>query len=434
MKHQKTFLTALFLLSSMYSFSSQPEMTIFVHGTVKPVEFSFANLIKIMRNKIDNSIYMRTAAHVRNDPFFYQSQAIQGPGLKRVDENCKSKGALCLARLYEEQYTFLNNKASQRLYYTFGWNGLLNTRKRYEAAKILHRDLVAEITRLRQQRINPKIKIVAYSHGANVVLNLPAIQDDDPTLEKNVFHIDELVMLGAPIQRSTDYLVSRSLFKKIFNLYSTEDPIQTMDIFSSRQFFSGKRFASRTRFKVPKKLTQVRIRTIRAIKRLDKIKEMPEHPYQVLSKKGIRLSHRDSGHTELWSFKWGAYWYRETYPLVPLPTATFVPSIVHALETHVPEKRHITFDYARSHAGALLIPRAKKEKIAVPILDIPTTKNIYKLAKNFVPKGFSLELQQERMGKILQKVRKEMKRKRRPRNSRLLISYLNKKSTKVDPQ
>jgi hypothetical protein len=436
MVHNKAFLIALLTIAS-YTYtleeSEKTEAIILVHGTVKPVELSFANLIKIMRNNIDNSIYVQTAALVRSDPFFYQGQAIQELGLKRIDEHSLSKGSSCLARLYEEQYKFLKNK-TQRHYYTFGWDGLLNTRKRYEAAKIFHRDLTAEVKKLRSEGLNPKIKVVAYSHGANVALNLAAVQDDDPALKENLFHIDELIMLGAPILRSTDYLVSHPIFKKVFNLYSTEDSIQTMDMFSTRELFSNQRFSNRSKFKVPQKVTQVRLRTVRKIKGLDKLKEMPEHPYQVLSKRKIKLSHRDSGHTELWSFKWGAYWYRKNYPLAPLPTATLVPSILHALETYAPERRNITFDYSRTQAGALLIPRLKRAKKAVPILDIPTTENLYKIAKTYIPKDFSLDLQHERMEEILQKVRDTMKSKRRPRGSRLLISYFNKQWSKVNPQ
>lgn len=400
-------------------------MTIFIHGTLKPVEFSFKDLVKVMRNKIDNTIYCATAKRIRKDPFFYSGQAIQGVGLKKIDAQSPSNGARCLADLYETQHTFLGNE-HQRSYYTFGWDGLLNRRKRYEAAEYLYKELADEVKKLQEQDLEPRITIIAYSHGANVALNLVAVKHDNPKLDQNAFTVNQLVMLGAPIQKETDYLVTDPLFERIFNVYSSEDSIQALDIFSGKQFFSGKKFVKRGRFNVPSKITQVRLRTIKSLRGLHKVTEEPAHPYELLGHKGIRFIHRDPGHTELWNFKWGDYWYRDIFPLNPLPAVTFVPSILHALTQYTPDKRSVTFDYAHSYAGALLIPRIKHDRQAVPILDEATNSKLHTIADTYTPRDFSPNEQYKRASEILEEVQTEMRKSHGLKASKRLVNCFHK--------
>jgi hypothetical protein len=432
---KKLFLLSFILIPLHTAQNYTHDMIIFVHGTLRPAQFTFSSLIKIMNNKIDKSIYSATAKELRGDSFFYQGQPIQGLGLKTVNQQDfgRSNGAACIAALYDKQYEFLKNN-TPKLYYTFGWNGLLNARKRYEEAKNLYKALVKEIIQLRQQNIEPRIKFITYSHGANVVLNIGAILHDDPTLKNNIFTIDTLAMFGAPIQRVTDYLVSHPIFKKVYHFYSSEDSIQTLDIFAPRQFFSGKRFSNRSRFKVPEKVKQIRLRVTKRIARLHKAKNVDRNSYKVLSHKKLRLVHQDPGHTELWNFRWGAHWYRDCFPLNPIPISALTPSIIDTVEKHFPERRNITFDYALSHAGALLVPAMKRNRKAVPVLNKKTTKELFSLASHFKPENYTLDGQNEKIRQVLDKVKQHIKKNKKPRSSRLLFSYFNKKRVQRSPQ
>lgn len=424
MKHPNLFLITLLISWFSLCAEQQPKMIVFIHGTVKPVEFSFSNLVKIIRNKIENSIYMKTAEKIRKDPFFYQGQAMQQLGLHPITKDSPSPGAICFTHLFNRQYDYLYKDAPPRLYYTYGWDGLLNTRMRYESAQDLYKSLVTEVNRLKTQGINPSVDLYCYSHGGNVALNLAAVRDDDPTLYPHDFTINNLVLFGVPIQRSTDYLVSNDIFKKVYHFYSPQDSIQTMDVFSSREFFVKNRFSNRSKFKIPTKVTQVRLRMTKKLRGANKIKIMPKNPYQLMASTKLRKKHTDSGHSELWNFKWGAYWYRHYFPINPLPLASFAPAFIHAIETHAPTRTHLTLDYSKKYNGALITGKFKYLRKAIPILTPEVAADLYTLAYDHKPKDFSIETQQQKTQEILQQIKQKMKKDNPLRKSRLLMTYL----------
>ena len=47
-------------------------------------------------------------------------------------------------------------------------------------------------------------------------------------VEKN-FSIDELILLGTPIQPETESFLQSAIFKKVYNVYSSEDTVQQAD-------------------------------------------------------------------------------------------------------------------------------------------------------------------------------------------------------------
>ncbi len=424
MKYQKLFIfTLLTSFVSLYP-QKQPKMIVFIHGTVKPVEFSFSNLFKIMKNKIENSVYMKTAQEIRKDPFFFQGQPMQHLGLHPITKDSPSPAAISFTHLFDKQFDSLYENPPKRLYYTYGWDGLLSIRKRYEAAEDLYKALSKEKKRLHSKGINPTIDLYCYSYGGGVALNLAAVKDDNPNLNPHAFTIDNLVLFGVPIQRATDYLASNSIFKKVYNFYSREDSIQTMDVFSSRELFVKKRFSNRSEFDVPKKITQIRLRLTKKLRGANKIKVMPENPYQLMASTKLRKRHTDSGHSELWNFRWGAYWYRHYLAIDPLPVASFAPSFIHAVNTHAPTRRHLTLDYSRQYSGALLTGKSKYFRKAIPILTPEITKEMYTIAYDYRPEDFSVKKQEEKTQKILRRIKRGMRKDNPLRKSKLLMTYL----------
>jgi alpha-beta hydrolase superfamily lysophospholipase len=84
--------------------------------------------------------------------------------------------------------------ASHFHFYTFGWNGKLDQRKREDAAFKLYDQLIAEIKQLKQ-KIKPAklvIEILAHSHGGNVALNLAKAEGT----HKKRLAIDRLMLFG----------------------------------------------------------------------------------------------------------------------------------------------------------------------------------------------------------------------------------------------
>ncbi|MCF7844153.1 hypothetical protein K9M47_04660, partial [Candidatus Gracilibacteria bacterium] len=313
-----------------------------------------------------------------------------------------------------------------QLYYTFGWSGLLSQTKRYVAAEDLYSQLTKELQKLKKLHLRPFIRIVAFSHGGNVVLNLSAVQNSDPFVTEPLI-INELISIATPIQRETDHLVSDPMFKKVYHLYSKEDNIQALDMFSSQQFFSNRQFKQRSSFTIPKKLVQVRIRTTRTVKWKEKVKNN-KYPHEILTKDRIRLIHKDPKHTEMWSFKWGAHWYREKFPLNPFPLMVFIPTIIHTLNTYQPEQRNLILDIAQTEYGALIKQRYSSSKQAVPFLSKKTYDTLIDYAKLQEPKEFTLKTQEEHVALALQKAQNDLlkiRKYQRPRN-RTLADYMKR--------
>ena len=69
------------------------------------------------------------------------------------------------------------------------------------------------------------IRLVTHSHGGNVALCLLNMIDEN----KSPIVIDELVLMGCPIQKVTEDYAHAQCVKKIYNLYSEGDDVQKSD-------------------------------------------------------------------------------------------------------------------------------------------------------------------------------------------------------------
>src|SRR5204863_8304961 len=126
--------------------------------------------------------------------------------------------------------TKINSPLSNNQYYTFGWSGLLSPKSRYNGGAELFKSLSTELkNEFWDHSIFPKIRLIGYSHGGNVCLNIAAAKNNiDPN---SPLSIDELVLIGVPIQTETDYLSADPIFKKIYHIFSRADHIQRIDFF-----------------------------------------------------------------------------------------------------------------------------------------------------------------------------------------------------------
>lgn len=311
-------------------------MTVFVHGimSIKP-HISLSNFARFMTDDVQNTVYSTTVELMRQDPIFFQNQAMQEIGLKAIDlakiEKGYSSGAM--AMVYETMSQFADNTTAtqKNYYYTYGWSGLLSPKRRYIDAKLLYGELGQEVRNLQAQGINPKIRLVGYSHGGNVLLNLGRIAQEEPMLPS--FNVDQLVLLGTPIQHETDYLVNAPIFKSVYHIYSHDDRIQKLDFFSFNRFFSGQVFKSRKGFDLPDKLVQIQLKCSRNYRNQKRAVHPEKHKNIAVASKHKKLRNASPGHSELWFFSWTPANYRHYFPLNPLPTASLVPLIINEVET-----------------------------------------------------------------------------------------------------
>ncbi len=344
-KHIKTsylWLFFSFLLIHCTIFSGQQKKeawaTVFIHGimSIKP-HLSLSNFMRFMRDKIDDTVYAKTVELMRADEFFYYNQIMNGYGLHEINIHNRSKNnaSSAIASLYNSVQELVTPDVEQH-YYAYGWSGLLSSTYRYLDSKKLFEALELLTNIFYKQGIRLHIRLIGYSHGGNVLLNLAAVRQD--FYPESSLVIDEAILLGVPIQTETDYLIEDPIFDKIYHIYSEADRIQCIDFFSFNRFFSRRHFKHRQTLKIPKNLTQVRIKLMRMTKsrypleqRMKRVSDYSQA--ETISGTSPYLRDASPGHIELWFFGWAPQHYRPDFILNPLPLVIFLPYILYYIQT-----------------------------------------------------------------------------------------------------
>lgn len=313
-------------------------VTIFVHGimSIQP-HLTIQNFMRFVRDDVKNTVYSKTVEYMRLDPYFYLNQAMQEFGLKKldIDDLQPGKAANAIAHLYDD-VTKLVSPHTKNNYYTFGWSGLLSPSTRYNDSIKLLQQLTKELQENYWNKgIYPKIRLIGYSHGGNVCLNIAAArQNTDP---QSPISIDELILVGVPIQTETDYLSNDPVFKKIYHFFSQTDRIQRIDFFSFNRVFSRRYFRNSNNFRVPKKLMQIDMKFTRSAntkhdspKRRAAIVDYTKPG--IISGKSRLLRDISPGHLEFWFFGWSPKHYRDNFVMHPLPAFISIPYILHCIK------------------------------------------------------------------------------------------------------
>jgi len=378
-------------------------LTVFVHGIVSIQPYlSFNNFMRFMQDNIKDTYYEKSVSIIRENEFFYKNQPMGPIGLHYIDPlqhlSQKNNSSLAMVYIFEQMQKLAGDKKAAHRYYLFGWSGLLSPRGRYEDAKKLFELLDQEIQRLKPDHNDIRIRLIGYSHGGNVALNLGAIhQDIYPTSELS---IDELILIGTPIQHDTDYMINDSLFKKIYNIYSCSDRVQKIDFFSLKRLLSGRTFTPYKCFTLPSKLTQIQLKIMRH-KTDRQSRKKCTHQQKILDpkKRGI-ISGRSSllrnaspGHAELWMFGWTPRFYRSHYPLYPLPTIGILPFILKSVKEYLDLDRqhHIKNRYLSHNRSKHIIVDVRPQDEYI-LVKKQKTKAL-KLILPFIPTHLLKELQ-----------------------------------------
>jgi hypothetical protein len=308
-------------------------VTVFVHGSfsLKP-HLTLGNAINVIFDRIENSVYYRSTEINRRDDFFYKNQAMLGLGLHKIDIHHpnKEKAARIVAASYERISQYAGNPPTDE-YYAFGWSGLVSHKLRYLEAGILYQQLFEVVKNLKMQGKNPKVRVISYSHGGNLSIQLGAVHVTKTPAEQ--FIIDELYLNGTPVQIETDYLINSPVFKRVYNIYSKADSIQKLDFFSFKRFFSRRKFTKRNNFQLPDKLIQIRL-SITDYTQKDINSTIPFPRDEENLRKHFTKCTYDPGHFELWFMGWTILSYRKNFPFNPLPIIDFLPIIVKDLDNN----------------------------------------------------------------------------------------------------
>lgn len=374
-------------------------INVFVHGimSIKP-HLNLSNFMRFMRDDVENTTYAKTVELMRQDSFFFQNQAMQDIGFKKIDPTDTTPGnaSAAVSSILNDVTALSHGPNIENHYYTYGWSGLMSPTKRYKDAIALYKNIEQEVAQFTLKGITPKIRVFGYSHGGNVVLNLGAVRQREAVRKDLV--IDEMLLLGTPIQKETDYLVNDQVFKKVYNIYSACDRVQKMDFFSFNRAFSRRVFSERADFILPKKLVQIQLKLTRLTPaaRCNTHKIAASFNFNsgaIISGKSHLLRDSSPGHGELWFFGWTPAHYRDNFALNPLPAVAIAPFILktvqeieHLLVPHNP----VIFDMRPEH-GITLIKNVKKQKF-YKIVDFIPQDELAKLqakAKTYTPQDYT---------------------------------------------
>lgn len=370
-------------------------VTIFVHGSfsLKP-HLNISNIIKMFNDSIEESLYYRSTEINRRDPFFYKNQAMGELGLHRIDiTNPTTILAAPTVALAYEAISRTAGYPESNHYYTFGWSGLVSNKLRYIEAGFLYKELTKLVNKMRQDGYNPLLRIIGYSHGGNLGLQLGAIHQTK-SKEEQVF-IDEFHMIGTPIQLETDYLITSPIFKRSYNWYSRGDGVQTLDFFSFKRFFSKKKFSKRNNFTPPKNLTQIRLKISELIpKNCKYIGTIPNNDKELY--RHFREINFDPGHFELWFMGWTTLRYRKEFPINPLPVMIFLPLITQYINNDPKTPQDLVAFIQPCFNRIELYPyrlnRKKQFHVKHAFIEDEIVENMKQQARKFTPDDYNLEI------------------------------------------
>jgi hypothetical protein len=371
-------------------------LTIFVHGIMSVKHhISLSNIINFIKDEVEDTDYASTVMLMRQDPFFHQNQAMQEIGLKKIDPTNLSTGnaSSALANVMNEIIQVNSTLPIENHFYTFGWPGLLSPSGRYAEAKKLFCCIASELKKFKKLHISPKIRLIGYSHGGNLCLNLAAVKQRENIMEH--FTLDQLVLLGVPIQHDNDYLINDSIFKKVYHFYSLADRVQQLDLFSWGKFFSNRTFKERKNFKLPQKLTQVCLQMKRNIRTQNNLLYAEKFP---LMNESSYLRNVDPGHTELWLFGWTPAFYRDYSPLYPLPIVALTPAIIQTIEDarttlSIPDNM-VTIDL-RPQQETVILKNSYRKNVKSQLLPTGMLADLKKTALRVKPEQYTKSMYAE---------------------------------------
>ena len=375
-------------------------VTVFVHGSfsLKP-HLTVGNAINVLCDRIENSVYYRSTEINRRDHFFHKNQVMLGLGLQRIDFKNPNKleASRIIAASYEKISQLAGNAPSND-YYAFGWSGLVSHKLRYLEAGILYDQLNDLVKKMKAAGKNPKIRVISYSHGGTLCIQLGAIHVTKAPADQ--FFIDELYLNGTPIQIETDYLINSPVFKKVYNIYSKADSIQKLDFFSFKRFFSRRKFENRNNFQIPEKLVQISLNIVDYTP-----KDVASTIQFPCDEKTLRQHFKkctyDPGHFELWFMGWTILSYRKDFPLNPLPIIDFLPIIVKDLDKN-PDISHDIIVRILPYKETIEIYNYKKlvrlKKVAEkPFLTKKSLDELKTIALQYEPVDYNLETYNRKM-------------------------------------
>lgn len=428
---------------------AQEKITVFTHGSFGSV-IGLMNLFKVLDDNVDNTQYKKTVSKMRKNPDFYNSQPIMQKGLIKIEPSFDITttlnahfAAYPIIKAYE-QFDQENSNNINNNFYTFGWSGLLSQNRRRLEAVRFYNSLSEELENYKPGSV-PEIRILTHSHGGNLALNLAAVHtvinnfenidnvlnnainnDERESLkcmyeiikalpkksaiktftnqkkydyfpENKNLTINELLMFGCPVQPETESFILNNFFKNIYSIYSQEDVIQDLDVFSTKKD-SKRRFkiiknADLSKIKDRPKFVQLKIMTDREMQKvivntqqvlsLDTTTTQQNRHYESFWQKLFSPSRmfskksKDPTHRELWFVSWNKLKNKTSEPLECLPSVIFTPLILKSIQNISNNTQDLDINIRLTSKNLKVYVFKHKEKVKL-------LENKVAISKNFV--------------------------------------------------
>jgi hypothetical protein len=355
-------------------------MNVFVHGSFGSL-LGLLNTYKVISDDVDGTLYKKVVKKMRKDPFFFRNQILLERGLKPISPtfdigytNNQKLAAYPIIKAYNVVTDVVKRGRENNHFYTFGWSGLLSQKRRRKESVRLYNSLSEEIEKFKKSGIIPKVRLLSHSHGGNLSLTLAAIRDvlnsksfnSDKTdnqaseifniiknlatkenllLKKNQkrfdyvpdnksLFVDELILLGTPIQVETECLCTSKMFGKVYSFYSDDDVIQSLDCISTKDHSSGQRISNS--FVKCGRIKQVRIMYEKDILNARSSQNSNKKSFlgKLFSRENLfPIKSKDPTHKEFWFLSWRGDKFQDPAYVSPLPTVVFTSAILSALES-----------------------------------------------------------------------------------------------------
>lgn len=180
---------------------SRDWITVFVHGTTWP------DPVIHYVSSLKQQCFKKNGMHLATD-------LLSGCLYRSFAESLSSKHA--------DVYSLAH-------FYVYGWSGY---KVSHTYRKQVGRDLLKQIRRLvheyrAQYNKNPKLRLIGYSHGGNVILNAASAFPLYVVGEK--IHV-EGISIASPVQEVTAQYATKDYFDVLYLLYSYADYIQRLPL------------------------------------------------------------------------------------------------------------------------------------------------------------------------------------------------------------
>lgn len=403
-------------------------VTIFVHGAISIRPYlNLPNLVRLVRDKLENSVYKLSVEIIRDDPYIFQTQVMQEQGLKVVDmkDDRQSASATLFCHLYDKVLKEIYPERKNTLYYTYGWSGLFSYKSRSKEATEFYYAIKELDEKLKNEfpRATIHYTCLGYSHGGNIILGSGNAYRKDK--DKN-FHFDEVIFIGTPVQRETKGFINENLFKKINHYYSRKDKVVVLDFFSTSRFFSNRYFHQHSQKNpLPEKLRQIEIQIT------GKRTYIKKHGRKIHT--NARPIDFSPGHTELWSFGWMESDVRIDFPFFPLPIGTFLPYYQKAIEEYPDATaRHFITNLNHVENNMFVWPRFSFRRDEMPFIPPSFLESLYQYVEENRPKQFSKQEYNVHINNAIEKIKadKICARKEKARINLCRVRGLREQKTK----